>query len=96
MMQYRPETTTVSFCIESPDVQVRLTLPRWNTRSLYSAPHRNTVIGRIGLLRLDASYSYFAEVHPENIDQLKLSFMVSTLEYSANRQQLTARHRHEM
>lgn len=79
MMKYRPETTMVSFWIESPDVQVRLTLPRWNTRSLYSAPHRNTDIGRIGLLRLDASYSYFAEVYPENIDQLKLSFMVSAL-----------------
>ena len=76
MMKYRPETTTVSFLIESPDVQVRLSLPRWNTRSLYSTPHRNTDIGRIGFLRLDASYSYFAEVHPENIDQLKLSFTV--------------------
>lgn len=80
MIRYRPETTTVSFWIEAPDVQARLTLPRWNTRSLYSAPHRNTDIGRIGLFRLDASYSYFADVHPENIDQLKLSFTVNISE----------------
>ena len=80
MMKYRPEITTVSFWIEGPDVQVRLTLPRWNTRSLYSAPHRNTDIGRIGILRLDASYSYFTEVHSENIDQLKLSFTVRFLQ----------------
>lgn len=74
----------MSFWIESPDVQVRLSLPRWNTRSLYSAPHRNSDIGRIGFLRLDASYSYFAEVHPENIDQLKLSFTVSAHEMQVN------------
>ena len=77
MTKFRPETTKVSFWIESPDIQARLTLPRWNTRSLYSAPHRNSDIGRIGFLRLDASYSYFADVHPENIDQLKLAFQVS-------------------
>ena len=74
MTKFRPDATTVSFWIEGPDIQLRLMLPRWNTRSLYSAPHRNTDIGRIGSLRMDASYSYFAEVHPESVDQLKLSF----------------------
>jgi hypothetical protein len=77
LVKYRPETTIVSFNVEGPDVQVRLMLPRWNTRSLYSAPHRNTDLGRIGTFRLDGSYSYFTEVHPENLDQLKLSFKVS-------------------
>ncbi|GJE95456.1 hypothetical protein PsYK624_116400 [Phanerochaete sordida] len=74
MTKFRPETTKVIFWIEGCDVQARLTLPRWNTRSLYSGLHRNSDLGRIGFLRLDASYSYFADVHPENIDQLKLSF----------------------
>ena len=85
LVKYRPETTTVSFNIAAPDIHVRLTLPRWNTRSLYSAPHRNTDIGRVGMLRLNASYSYFAEVHPENIDQLKLSFEVSALRASTRK-----------
>lgn len=77
LVKYRPEAATVSFDIEGPDIQVRLMLPRWNTRSLYSAPHRNTDMGRIAMLRAYGSYSYFADVHPENLDQLKLSFEVS-------------------
>lgn len=77
LTKYRPDLTVVSFWIEGADVRVSLTLPRWNTRSLYSAPHRNSDIGRIGLLRMDGSYTYYSDIHPENIDQLKLSFMVS-------------------
>lgn len=77
LAKYRPETTTVVFDIRGPDIELRLTLPRWNTRSLYSFPHRNSDFGRIGMFHLHASYSYFAEVHPENIDQLKLSIHVS-------------------
>ena len=76
--KYRPSATTVSFWVEIPDVTVSLTLPRWNTRSLYSRPHRSSDIGRIGFFRLDASHCYYAEVHPENIDQLSLEFTVST------------------
>ncbi len=74
--KYRPDRSTVSFSLEAPDVAVRLALPRWNTRSLYSRPHRNSDIGRIGVLRLDATYCYFDAVHPENIDQLALKFTV--------------------
>ena len=75
-VKYRPSSTNVSFRVEGPNVALSLTLPKWNTRSLYSRPHRNTDIGRIGFLRLDASYSYHAEVHPENVDQLCLEFTV--------------------
>lgn len=61
--------------MDAPDVGVRLSLPRWNTHSLYPIPHR-TDIGRIGNLHLNASYRYFAEVNPEHVDQLVLNFTV--------------------
>lgn len=75
--KYRPESSTVSFFVEGEDIGVSMTLPKWNTRSLYVKPERSNDICRVGQLRLDASYCYFDEVHPENIDQLKLMFTVS-------------------
>lgn len=74
---YRPMATTVSFWIDAPGIGVYITLPKWNIHSLWPSPHRNYV-GRIGSFLLDASYRYHAEVHPEHIDSLKLSFVVSS------------------
>ena len=81
--KYRPASTTVSFCVTMPDVAVGLTLPRWNTRSLYSHPHRSSDIGTIGFFKLDASYCYYAEVFSENVDQLRLQITVSTVSCSS-------------
>ena len=75
-IKYRPSSTNVTFRIEGPDVTVGLTLPKWNTRSLYSRPHRSTDIGRVAFIRLDVSYCYHAEVHPENVDQLCIEITV--------------------
>ncbi|KAI0342100.1 hypothetical protein BDW22DRAFT_1358216 [Trametopsis cervina] len=83
LTKYRPDCTMVSFTTEAPDVMVSLTLPKWNTRSLYAQPHRSSSIGRIGRFQLDASYCYFGEVHPENIDQLKLMFAGTDVVYKA-------------
>lgn len=71
----------VSFWIDVPDLTVSLTLPRWNTHSLFSTPHRAEV-GRSGKFYLDASYRYYSEVNTENIDRLRLNFTVSFPEVS--------------
>ncbi|RPD53525.1 hypothetical protein L227DRAFT_535889, partial [Lentinus tigrinus ALCF2SS1-6] len=80
--KYRPEATTVSFWIEAPDLYVDLTLPRWNIASLYPTPDRSQV-GRIGMLSMNGSYRYFAEVKKEHIDQLKLEFTGQDVVYKA-------------
>ncbi len=67
----------MSFLVEGGDVGVAITLPKWNTRSLYLKPHRSNDLVRVGRLQLKASYCYFSEVHAENIDQLELNFAVS-------------------
>ncbi|KAH9935463.1 uncharacterized protein B0H18DRAFT_1114206 [Fomitopsis serialis] len=82
LVWYRPETTTVSFRLEIPDASVRLTLPRWNTYSLYPSPDR-TNVGRIGFLTLDGSYRYHADVREYNVDQLKLDFAARNIVYKA-------------
>ncbi|KAI0093075.1 hypothetical protein BDY19DRAFT_882324 [Irpex rosettiformis] len=83
LTKYRPESTTVSFDIDAPDIGVSLTLPKWNTRSLFGKPHRSSELGRIGKFHVGMSYCYFSDVHPENIDQLKLMFTATDVAYKA-------------
>ncbi|TFY67887.1 hypothetical protein EVG20_g3774 [Dentipellis fragilis] len=71
--RYMPASTTIPFVVDAPDIHVSLTLPRWNTHSLH-AIEPTTHIGRIGLLRVEGSYLYFAEIREENIEQLRLTF----------------------
>ncbi|KAA1471307.1 hypothetical protein DENSPDRAFT_799140 [Dentipellis sp. KUC8613] len=71
--RYIAASTTIPFVVDAPDIRVSLTLPRWNTHSLH-AIEPTTHIGRIGLLRVEGSYLYFAEVREENIEQLRLNF----------------------
>lgn len=76
LTKFRPVSTAVAFFMDAPDIAVSLSLPRWNTHNLYPGPHRSD-IGRVGKLCLDGSYRYYAEVHPEYVDQLVLDFTVS-------------------
>ena len=80
--KYRPEATTVSFWIEARDVNVDLSLPRWNISSLYPTPDRSQV-GRIGMLNMNGSYRYFAAIKQDNVDQLKLEFTGRDVVYKA-------------
>ncbi|PCH43678.1 hypothetical protein WOLCODRAFT_122406 [Wolfiporia cocos MD-104 SS10] len=82
LTQYHPEASTISFGIDAPDISVNLTLPRWNTHSLYPSPDRSD-ISRIGFLALNASYRYHAEVHEDNIDQLQLHFAARDVVFKA-------------
>lgn len=65
---YRPEVTSIPFFLEAHDLSFVLSLPRWNTR----ASNHGNRLGKVGFFRLDASYLYFAEVHPEYVEQFKL------------------------
>ncbi|THH20420.1 hypothetical protein EW146_g951 [Bondarzewia mesenterica] len=73
--RFRPPSNTIPFTIDAPDVEVSLTLPRWNTHRLH-ATEPTTKLGCIGHLRLEASYHYFADIRPDNIEQLRLNFFI--------------------
>ncbi|KAL6305048.1 hypothetical protein BKA93DRAFT_731948 [Sparassis latifolia] len=81
-LKYRPDATTVSFWTEAPHVAVSLTLPRWNIHSFFPTPKRNSV-GTIGLLRVDGTYQYHAEVREDNVEQLKLDISGHDVIYRA-------------
>ena len=69
---YRQEATSIPFFLEVSDLSFVLSLPRWNTR----ASNHGNRLGNAGFFRMDASYLYFAEVHPEYVEQLKLDITV--------------------
>jgi len=72
---FRQESTQVSFVVEFADPAIGLSLPRWNTNALH-APREGNSLAKIGFLRINGSYRYFAEVRKEHVEQLKLSFKV--------------------
>lgn len=74
--KFRPLSTTVPFTIRAPDVQVDLTLPKWSTHQ-FSATEPITRVGTIGQFGLEGSYTYYAYVRRDNVEQLKLHFTVS-------------------
>ena len=74
--RYRPLSTAIPFNIEAPNVMVSLTLPKWSTHSLLASQPVET-LGRFERLRLEGSYQYFADRRVDNIERLKLHFIVS-------------------
>jgi hypothetical protein len=75
---FRPEATTVPFTVEIPDVSLNLSLPRWNTNALH-LPKDGNNLAKIKSFVIVGSYRYFAEVRPENVEQLELRISVSDI-----------------
>ncbi|KAK0460992.1 uncharacterized protein EV420DRAFT_1746434 [Desarmillaria tabescens] len=76
---FRPEATTIAFCVEAPNASLTLSLPRWHTHALH-APEDGSHIGVLDL-QLDGSYRYFADVRENNVEQLKLVFLIRNVAY---------------
>jgi hypothetical protein len=72
---YLPEATTISFTVEVPALFVSISLPKWNTQSLYNQGKDHRIL-HTGTSRIDGTYHYWAEAHPDNLEQLKLGISV--------------------
>ena len=73
--KFRPSWASFPFSIRVPEVTVSLTLPKWSTHRLQTVEPITKLI-TIGLLLLDGSYLYHSDVREENVDQLRLKFIV--------------------
>jgi len=73
---YRPEASLIPFLVEISDLIALVSLPKWNTQSLYNQGKEQQVL-RARLFRIQALYYNWAEVHPDKVDQLKLHISVS-------------------
>jgi len=73
--KFRPSWTSFPFSIRAPDVTISLSLPKWSTHRLQTVEPITKLI-TVGLLLLDGSYLYHSDVREENVDQLRLKFIV--------------------
>ncbi|KAK1218471.1 Macrophage colony-stimulating factor 1 receptor [Marasmius sp. AFHP31] len=79
---FRPDWTKISFSVDVPDVELRLSLPRWNVNALH-APKEGSSLAKVESFTIDGSYLYYAEVHEENVEQLKLNFDARNVAFKA-------------
>ena len=75
---YLPEATTIPFTVDIPSASICMSLPKWNTQFLYNLGKEHRVLQAIKF-RIDGTYHYWAEVHPNNIEQLKIAMSVRDL-----------------
>lgn len=73
--KYQPEATSIPFVVDVPDVNVYMSLPRWNTQYLYNSGKEHRII-HAATFRITSSYYFWADVQADNIDQLKLTVEV--------------------
>jgi len=73
--KFRPSWMTFPFSIRAPDATVSLTLPKWSTHRLQTVEPITKLV-TVGLMLLDGSYLYHSDVREENVDQLRLNFIV--------------------
>lgn len=75
---FRPFSTTIAFNVSTDNVDLKLTLPRWNTHALTDSFVKQLAdYGHIPNFRMSGSYSYFADIRPGCSDILKLDISVS-------------------
>ncbi|KAJ7703124.1 hypothetical protein B0H17DRAFT_922585 [Mycena rosella] len=77
---FRPDSTTIPFSIEVPDVTLNLSLPRWNTWALH-APKEGNSLAKVRVFRADGFYRYFSEVREDHVEQFKLTLTVRDIAY---------------
>jgi tRNA A37 N6-isopentenylltransferase MiaA len=76
-VKYRPMSSTVHFSVEGAPLDVKLTLPNWNTNALLTTKATQSV-GQIGSVVVGGSFMYFSDVVPGNVDVLKIDANVSS------------------
>lgn len=76
---YRPELTDVAFRVDAPNLSCDFALPRWHTHFLPEPQN----VAHIDQFVLDGSFLYYADVHDDHMDRLKLSFAVQRVAYKA-------------
>jgi hypothetical protein len=74
-IRFRPESTTIPFFVQAPDVRLSMTLPGWHTQSSFGTPDTCN-IGKIGSLEVRGSYLYYTQVAPDHVETLNLTIKV--------------------
>ena len=72
---FRPETNTLHFFLEAPDVLLDLSLPRWSTHALH-IPKEGINVWKAAFIRLDGIFHFSPEVCQDFVEQLRIQISV--------------------
>ncbi|KAG9008371.1 hypothetical protein FRB90_008947, partial [Tulasnella sp. 427] len=78
--KFRPVCRATTFSLEGSKIDAAISLPDWNTYYTF-AKQRPLSLGSLGFLRLDASYTSYAEVHPDYVEKLALDIKARNVTY---------------
>ncbi|KAI6157760.1 hypothetical protein BKA82DRAFT_130576 [Pisolithus tinctorius] len=79
---YRPERSTIPLSVDVPNLAVSMSLPKWNTQSLYNLGKEQQVL-HARTFRLVASYNSWSEVRSDHVDQIKLDIFLTGVSFKA-------------
>ncbi|CAE6514246.1 unnamed protein product [Rhizoctonia solani] len=80
--EFRPEFSATPFEVEIPNLDLALSMPKWNTHSAFSTP-RTSNIGHIKSLSVSGSYTSYADVRADAVDRLKLDIEATNVLFKA-------------
>ncbi|KAG8685430.1 hypothetical protein FRC09_014744, partial [Ceratobasidium sp. 395] len=80
--EFYPEFSSTPFTVMAPQINLALSMPKWNTHSAFATP-RTGDIGRIGSLLISGSYTGFSDIRPDAVDRLRLDIEVNGVVFKA-------------
>ncbi|CAE6460827.1 unnamed protein product [Rhizoctonia solani] len=80
--EFRPEFSATPFDIVAPNLDLVLSMPKWNTHSAFGTP-RTSNIGHIKSLSVSGSYTSYADVRADAVDRLKLDIEATNILFKA-------------
>ncbi|KAG8952761.1 hypothetical protein FRC04_003684 [Tulasnella sp. 424] len=78
--KFRPHCRTTTFSLEGSKIEASMSLPDWNTHYTF-AKQRPISLGSVGFMRLDASYTSYAQVHPDYVEKLVVDIKARNVAY---------------
>ncbi|CAE6416310.1 unnamed protein product [Rhizoctonia solani] len=80
--EFRPEFSATPFEVVAPNLDLALSMPKWNTHSAFSTP-RTSNIGHIKSLSVSGSYTSYADVRADAVDRLRMDIEVTNVLFKA-------------
>ncbi|CAE6438798.1 unnamed protein product [Rhizoctonia solani] len=80
--EFRPEFSATPFEVVAPNLELALSMPKWNTHSAFGTP-RTSNIGHIKSLSVSGSYTSYADVRPDAVDRLRLDIEANNVLFKA-------------
>ncbi|KAF8678264.1 fermentation associated protein [Rhizoctonia solani] len=80
--EFRPEFSATPFEVIAPNLDLTLSMPKWNTHSAFSTP-RTSNIGHVKSLSVSGSYTSYADIRADAVDRLRMDIEAKNILFKA-------------